>query len=349
MNNTNHTPPAVPPAENGERRLLLISPAPHAHSSDTTHRLMRDVIIALLPAFAASVYFFGWDALRVAAVSIISCVALEWAIQKFLLRTPPQISDLSAVVTGLLLAMNLPGSAPWWLVVIGSIVAIGIAKMSFGGIGKNPFNPALVGRVFLLISFPVQMTHWTLPRGFAVTDAVTGATPLAVLKEGLSNGLTVEQIFDKADFTYLELLFGRIGGSAGEVSALALLAGFAWLLFRRVIRPHIPVTILATVAVFGGILWWANPGRFIDPLFHLLTGGVLLGAVFMATDYVTSPMHPKGMVIFGVGIGMLTMLIRVFGSYPEGISFAILIMNAAVPLINKYTKPKRYGKEVKHG
>jgi electron transport complex protein RnfD len=202
--------------------------------------------------------------------------------------------------------------------------------------------------VFLLISFPVQMTHWTLPRGFTA-DAVTGATPLSILKEGLGNGLTVEQIVDKADFTYLELLFGRIGGSAGEVSALALLAGFAYLLLRRVIRPHIPITILGTVAVFGGILWLANPARFIDPLFHLLTGGVLLGAVFMATDYVTSPMHPKGMVIFGVGIGVLTMLIRVFGSYSEGISFAILIMNAAVPLINKYAKPARYAKEVTHG
>jgi electron transport complex protein RnfD len=310
---------------------------------------MRDVIIALLPAFAVSVYFFGWDTLRVAAATVASCVALEWAIQKFLLRTPPQIRDLSAVVTGLLLAMNLPPDAPCWLALTGSIVAIGIAKMSFGGIGKNPFNPALVGRVFLLVSFPVQMTRWVVPHGFATTDAVTGATPLAVLKEGLSNGLTVEQIFDKADFTYLELLFGRIGGSAGEVSALALLAGFAYLLFRRVIRPHIPLTVLATVAVFSGILWRANPERFIDPLFHLLTGGVLLGAIFMATDYATSPMHPKGMMIFGVGIGLLTMLIRVFGSYPEGISFAILIMNAAVPLINKYTKPRRYGKEVKRG
>jgi electron transport complex protein RnfD len=307
---------------------------------------MRDVIIALLPAFAVSVWFFGWGALQVAAVSIATCVALEWVIQKFLLRTPPQTSDLSAAVTGLLLAMNLPPGAPWWVVLTGSVTAIGIAKMSFGGIGKNPFNPALVGRVVLLVSFPVQMTRWALPRGFATTDAVTGATPLALLKEGLNNGLTVEQIFDNADFTYLELLFGRIGGSAGEVSALALLAGFAYLLARRVIRPYIPVSILATVAAFGGILWWANPERFIDPLFHLLTGGVLLGAIFMATDYVTSPMHPKGMIIFGIGIGALTMLIRTFGSYPEGISFAILIMNAAVPLINKYAKPKRYARNV---
>jgi electron transport complex protein RnfD len=328
---------------------LIISPAPHAHSRDTTHRLMRDVLIALLPAFAVSVYFFGWGALWVAVVTITSCVAIEWAIQKFLLRTAPQISDLSAVVTGLLLAMNLPAGAPWWLAFIGSMVAIGIAKMSFGGIGKNPFNPALVGRVFLLISFPVQMTRWTLPQGFAATDAVTGATPLAVLKEGLSRELSVEQILDKADFTYLELLFGRIGGSAGEVSALALLAGFAYLLCRRVIRPHIPLSVIGTVALFSGVLWLADPSRFIDPLFHLLTGGLLLGAVFMATDYVTSPMHPKGMIIFGVGIGLLTVLIRVFGSYPEGISFAILMMNAAVPLLNKYCKPTRYSREVNHG
>jgi electron transport complex protein RnfD len=322
---------------------LYVSPAPHAHSGDATHRLMRDVIVALLPAFLVSVLFFGWGALQVAAVSVGSCVALEWTIQKFLLRTPPQTGDLSAAVTGLLLAMNLPCSAPWWMVVIGSVAAIGIAKMSFGGIGKNPFNPALVGRVFLLVSFPVQMTHWTLPHGFAGIDAITGATPLAVLKEGLNSGLTAAQVFDSADFTYLEMLFGRIGGSAGEVSALALLAGFGWLLLRRVVRPHIPLAVLGTAAIFGGVLWLADPRRFADPLFHLLSGGMLLGAVFMATDYVTSPMHPKGMVVFGAGVGLLTMLIRTFGSYPEGISFAILMMNATVPLLNKYIKPKRYG------
>jgi len=330
-------------------KKLIVSPAPHAHSSDTTQRLMRDVIIALLPAFAVSVYFFGWGALLVAAVSIASCVTLEYAIQKWLMRTSPQIADLSAVVTGLLLAMNLPAGVPWWVVLIGSVVAIGIAKMSFGGLGKNPFNPALTARVFLLISFPVQMTTWALPHPFATPDAITGATPLAILKENLANGLTMSQIAEKFDFTYWQLLFGDIGGSAGETSALALLAGFVYLLCRRVIRPHIPLAVLGTMAAFSGILYLANPEHFANPLFHLLTGGALLGAVFMATDYVTSPMNPRGMLIFGAGIGLLTILIRTFGSYPEGISFAVLIMNATVPLLNKYVKPKRYGKEVKHG
>ena len=330
-------------------KKLIVSPAPHAHSSDTTQRLMRDVIIALLPAFAASVYIFGWGALFVGAVSVLSCVCVEFAIQKWMMRTKPQTSDLSAVVTGLLLAMNLPSNSPWWMVLIGSIVAIGIAKMSFGGLGKNPFNPALVGRVFLLISFPVQMTNWVLPRSLAATDATSGATPLAIMKEGLANGLSVEQIIDTNNFSYLEMLFGRIGGAAGEVSAIALLLGFAYLLFRRVIRPHIPLAIFITIFIFSGALWLINPAKFVDPLFHLLTGGILLGSIFMATDYVTSPMSPRGMIIFGVGIGLLTILIRVFGSYPEGISFAILIMNATVPLLNKYVKPKRYGKEVRNG
>jgi electron transport complex protein RnfD len=328
----------------------IVSPAPHIHSGDTTQRLMREVLIALAPALAVAVYFFGWEALRVAAVAVASCVALEFAVQKFLMRTPPQVRDLSAVVTGLLLALNLPASAPWWLVVTGSVVAIGIAKMSFGGLGKNPFNPALVGRVFLLISFPVQMTHWVVPQHFATTDALTGATPLAIVKENLAQGLTVDAIVEKFDFSYWELLFGRIGGSAGEVSAIALLLGFGWLLYRRVIRPHIPLAVLGSMAVAGGAFWLADPQRFIDPLFHLLSGGALLGAVFMATDYVTSPMNPRGMVIFGIGIGVLTILIRLFGAYPEGISFAILIMNATVPLLNKYTKPRRYyGKEVRNG
>lgn len=334
-------------------KKLIVSPAPHIHSKDNTQRLMLDVIIALLPAYLVSVYFFGLGALSVAAVAIISCVLLEYAIERWIMKRSSTVNDLSAVVTGLLLAMNLPSNIPWWIVFIGAVVAIGIAKMTFGGLGQNVFNPALVGRVFLLISFPVQMTTWPRPVAlWSGVDAATGATPLAIIKEGLAKGDTVEQIMhssDFADFSYWHLLFGKIGGSLGEISAVALLLGFAYLLIRRVIRPHIPLSIFATIIIFGGILWLINPQRFIDPLFHLLTGGVMLGAVFMATDYVTSPMNVKAMVIYGVGIGLLTMLIRIFGSYPEGISFAILIMNATVPLLNQYIKPKRYGEEVKHG
>jgi electron transport complex protein RnfD len=332
-------------------KKLIISPAPHIHSKENTQRLMLDVIIALLPAYLVSVYFFGLGALNVAAVAIISCVLLEYVINRWVMKRSSTVNDLSAIVTGLLLAMNLPSNIPWWIVFIGAVVAIGITKMSFGGLGQNVFNPALVGRVFLLISFPVQMTSWPRPEAlWSGVDATTGATPLAIIKEGLANGNTVEQIMNAhPDFSYLHLLFGKIGGSMGEISALALLLGFAYLLIRHVIRPHIPLSIFGTVIVFGGILWLVDSQHFIDPLFHLLTGGIMLGAIFMATDYVTSPMNPKAMLIYGVGIGLLTMLIRVFGSYPEGISFAILIMNATVPLLNRYIKPQRYGEEVKHG
>jgi electron transport complex protein RnfD len=356
-------------------KKLIVSPAPHAHSKDNTSRLMLDVIIALLPAFLVSVYFFGPNVLYVAAVSIASCVLLEYAIERWLLRRKSTLGDFSAIVTGLLLAMNLPSSVPWWLVLIGAVVAIGIAKMSFGGLGQNVFNPALVGRVVLLISFPLLMTTWPAPTGWsspeetvtaattgatatsgatteivtAPVDAVSGATPLGMMKEGLAKGLTVDQILEQADFSYWEMLFGKIGGSSGEISTLALLLGFAYLLFRRVVRPHIPLAIFGIVMVFSGILWLVDPSRYVDPLFHLLTGGMMLGALFMATDYVTSPMNPKAMIIFGIGIGLITILIREFGSYPEGISFAILIMNATVPLLNQYSKPKRYGEEVQHG
>lgn len=331
-------------------KKLIISPAPHAHSKENTQRLMLDVIIALLPAYLVSVYFFGLGALSVASVAVISCVLLEYIISRWLMKRSSTVGDLSAVVTGLLLAMNLPTNIPCWIVVVGAVVAIGVTKMSFGGLGQNLFNPALVGRVFLLISFPVQMTSWPKPEAlWTGVDAATGATPLAIIKEGLANGETVEQIMNSSlvDFSYWHLLFGRIGGSMGEISAVALLLGFAYLLIRRVIRLYIPTSIFATVIAFGGIFWLINPQQYIDPLFHLLTGGIMLGAIFMATDYVTSPMNPKAMIIFGIGIGLLTMLIRLFGSYPEGISFAILIMNATVPLMNKYIKPKRYGEEVK--
>jgi len=327
---------------------LLISPAPHLHGAEHTRRIMRDVLLALMPAVLVSLYFSGWNGLMIFAVSVLACMGIEYGIQRFMLRGSSSIGDLSALLTGVLLALNLPPSAPWWLVCIGAVVSIGIAKMTFGGLGNNLFNPALVGRVVLLVSFPVQMTNWAAKGFFATSaaDAVSGATPLVLIKEGLAKGLTMEQLSSIYDLSYFEMLFGKIDGSMGEASALALLLGFAYLLVRKVIKWHIPVSILLTIAAFTGLMYAADPLHNADPLFHLLTGGVLLGAIFMATDYVTSPMSTLGMWIFGIGIGVITVLIRVFGSYPEGISFAILIMNATVPLINMYCKPKRFGKEL---
>ena len=312
---------------------------------------MQDVLIALAPSMLVAVYFYGLSAIKLLLVAVIACMGAEFLIQKYLMRTKVTVTDLSAAVTGVLLALNLPPTAPWWVIVIGSVVAIGVAKMTFGGLGHNIFNPALVGRVFLLISFPVVMTDWTVPSSWfrPGVDAVTGATPLALIKEGLAQGQTVEQILSaNPDLTYGQMLFARAGGSAGEASALAIILGFVYLLIRRVIRPHIPVTIVLTIAVMTGIFWLIDPSQYTDPLFNILTGGVLLGSVFMATDYVTSPMTAKGMVIYGIGIGIITVLIRFFGSYPEGVSFAILIMNSIVPLLNKYIKPARFGKEVSH-
>lgn len=330
---------------------LLISPAPHLHGKESTRRIMLDVIIALLPASLVAIFFAGLSALSVFVVSIVTCVATEYVIQRFMRRGPSTVGDLSALLTAILLALNLPPSSPWWMVMIGAVVAIGIAKMTFGGLGNNLFNPALVGRVVLLISFPVLMTDWSMPYSifYHPADAVSGATPLGIIKEGLLQGLTIDQLNAQYNLSYWYLLFGKISGSMGEASAVALLLGFVYLLIRKVIRPHIPITIFVTIALFTGILWWVDPQHYADPLFHLLTGGVLIGAIFMATDYVTSPMSVKGMVIFGVGIGVITVLIRVWGAYPEGVSFAILIMNATVPLLNMYCKPKRYGEELKNG
>ena len=325
---------------------LLVSPSPHIHGKDTTAKLMRDVLIALLPVTAVSIWFYGLSAIKLVVVGVLSCILVEYLIEKFLLKSKITICDCSAAVTGLLLALNLPAAAPWWVIVIGSIVAIGIAKMTFGGLGQNLFNPALVGRVFLLVSFPAIMASWTAPAPWGgEVDAFTGATPLGLIKEGLMSGKTVQEIIAaNPNLSTGQLLFARAGGSAGEISVVALLLGFAWLLIRKVIKPTIPVTILVTVALFSGILWLCNPAQFTDPIFNLCTGGVMLGAIFMATDYVSSPMSTKGMIIFGVGIGILTVLIRQFGSYPEGVSFAILIMNATVPLINMYCLPKRFGR-----
>ena len=319
------------------KNTMLVSPSPHIHANVSTRSLMLDVIIALTPAIVVSVLFYGWSELLILAVSVASCVLLEWAITKYMLKAPSTIGDMSAVVTGLLLAMNLPSTTPWWVVFIGALVSIGVAKMTFGGIGQNPFNPAITGRVFLLISFPTYMTDWTVPQGFIhSSDAVSGATLLGRYAEG-----GVEAV---AGTDYLNTLFLNIGGSAGEISTLALLVGFTYLLVRKVIKPWITLSIFATIAVFSGIFWMIDPSTYTDPLFNLLTGGVVLGACFMATDYVTSPMSNLGGVIYGIGIGLLVILIRYFGAYPEGMSFAILIMNMVVPLLNNWCHQKKYGR-----
>jgi electron transport complex protein RnfD len=304
---------------------------------------MLDVVIALIPAVICSVVFYGWQELLVLGVSVASCVLLEWAITKYMLKAPSTIGDLSAVITGILLALNVPYTTPWWVIFIGAVVAIGVAKMTFGGIGQNIWNPALVGRVFLLVSFPTYMTTWSAPKGLFGADAVSGATPLGAIQEGLMQGSTVQEL--TAAYDYKDLLFANLGGSAGEVCALALLAGFVYLCCRKVIKPWITLSILCTVAVTSLIFWGINPARFTDPLFNLLTGGLILGACFMATDYVTSPMSVKGGIVFGIGIGFLTMMIRYFGSYPEGVSFAILIMNSVVPLLNMWFKQKKFGRK----
>ena len=299
--------------------------------------LMRDVVIALMPAVIVSVLFYGWSELLILAVSVASCVLLEWAITKWLLKKPCTVGDLSAVVTGLLLAMNLPSTTPWWVVVIGAVMAIGVAKMTFGGLGQNIFNPAITARVFLLISFPAIMTDWTVPQGFIQNvDAVSGATLLGIAGE--KGALAV------ADVDMLNTFLLNIGGSAGEISALALLAGWVYLLVRKVIKPLITLSIFGTVAVIAAIFHLCNPEMFTGPVFNLLTGGIILGACFMATDYVTSPMSNWGGVVYGVGIGIVVMMIRYFGSYPEGMSFAILIMNCAVPLLNRWFHQRKYGR-----
>ena len=299
--------------------------------------LMRDVVIALMPAVIVSVLFYGWSELLILAVSVASCVLLEWAITKWLLKKPCTVGDLSAVVTGLLLAMNLPSTTPWWVVVIGAVMAIGVAKMTFGGLGQNIFNPAITARVFLLISFPAIMTDWTVPQGFIQNvDTVSGATLLGIAGE--KGALAV------ADVDMLNTFLLNIGGSAGEISALALLAGWVYLLVRKVIKPWITLSIFGTVAVIAAIFHLCNPEMFTGPVFNLLTGGIILGACFMATDYVTSPMSNWGGVVYGVGIGIVVMMIRYFGSYPEGMSFAILIMNCAVPLLNRWFHQRKYGR-----
>jgi electron transport complex protein RnfD len=327
--------------------LLTVSGSPHVHGDQSLKKIMWGVVLAMIPAMLVSFWYFGLPAIIITLTAVISCLIFEYLIQKYLLKEKTSITDGSAVITGVLLAFNVPSSLPLWQMVIGALVAIGIAKMSYGGLGKNPFNPALVGRVFLLISFPVDMTLWPLPKPiWSLVDAVTGPTSLGILKEGIGKGDTISQL--ASELPSLQNLFiGGVGGSLGEVSAAAIILGGLYMIFKKIISWHIPVSFIATVAIFTGIMWQVNPEHYINPMFHLLAGGLMLGAIFMATDMVTSPMTYKGMILYGIGCGVLTVLIRLWGSYPEGVSFAILIMNAVVPLINKGFKPKRFGEVVK--
>ncbi len=324
---------------------FIVSMSPHVHNNDTVERNMYGVVLALVPALLWSFYVYGVGALVVTLTSVCACIFFEWAITKFILKQENStITDGSAILTGILLAFNLPSNLPVWIIVIGALVAIGIGKMTFGGLGCNPFNPALVGRVFLLISFPVQMTSWPIQGQLnAYIDAETAATPLALMKAAVKGDASaLSQLPSSWD-----MFVGADFGCVGEVSALALLLGLAYMLWKKIITWHIPVSIIATVFVFTGIMHLVDSTVYASPVAHIFTGGIMLGAIFMATDYVTSPMSHKGMIVYGVAIGFLTVVIRLFGAYPEGMSFAILLMNAFTPLINTYCKPKRFGEVVK--
>lgn len=322
---------------------FIVSLSPHAHGTDSVERNMFGVIIALVPALLVSFFYFGIGSAIVCAVSVAACVFFEWAITKYLLHKEPTITDGSAILTGLLLGFNLPSNLPLWIIIIGALVAIGIGKMTFGGLGCNPFNPALVGRCFLLVSFPAQMTTWPVVGQLtSYADATTGATPLSIMKEAIKTGNA--SVLDNLPSS-LNMLLGNVpdgAGTIGEVCALALIIGMCYMLWKRIITWHIPLSIIGTVFVFCALLHFANP-IYANPFAEILSGGLMLGAIFMATDYVTSPMTAKGQIIYGVCIGLLTVIIRNWGSYPEGMSFAILIMNAFTPLINTYVKPKRFG------
>lgn len=319
---------------------LLLTSSPHALGADSIESIMWSVVLALIPAAIAGVYFFGLGALQVLIVSTGSAMVAE-AIYQRLSGKGSTVGDGSAAVTGLLLGLTLPPGSPWWVSFIGGFFAILIVKQLYGGLGFNPFNPALMARVFLLIAFPVQMTRWPVPSPlFSGTDAATGATPLGELQMArlLGKGLG-----KAAELNLWDAFWGNIGGSVGEVSAIALLIGAAYLIYKQYISWHIPVSMIGTVVIFSGIFWMIDPSKYANPLFHVLTGGLIIGAFFMATDMVTCPVTLKGQLLFGFGCGLITIIIRMWGGYPEGVSFAILLMNIVTPLIDKYLRPVRYG------
>ncbi|MBR2839160.1 MAG: RnfABCDGE type electron transport complex subunit D [Kiritimatiellae bacterium] len=330
------------PKETAEHYIL--SSSPHAHANSSVSRIMLDVIIALLPTTAAGIVFFGMPAVWTIATCVSTCIVTE-ALCRMAMKRDNTIGDLSAVVTGLLLALNLPAGIPLWMAVVGSVFAIGVAKQVFGGLGMNPFNPALAARAFMLISFTGPMTTWLKPFWWKTPEAMTTATPLATMKTWFAaeatasaspHGLCGGQAADSIPCLW-DLLIGNMPGCIGEVSAIALAIGAAYLLVRKVITWHIPVAFVATVFAYSLIAGGA------PAMTQVLTGGVMIGAFFMATDYVTSPTTAKGKLIFGFGCGLVCMLIRQFGGYPEGCSFAILIMNSVCPLINRWTQPRPFG------
>lgn len=330
----------------------IVSQGSHIYHPQDTPVIMWQVILALLPASVMGIYVFGIDALRVILIGVISAVLFEAVIQKYLMKVPVTINDYSAALTGLLLALNLPASSPWWMICIGTLISIGIGKLAYGGLGQNPFNPALVGRVALLIGFPALMTNWSVTGGYLAElykkvnpEVLTAATPLGFVKAysgtNLSNDLVA--YFNTYSFNIKSLFIGTTGGSIGEVSELALILGGIYLLYKNVINIEIPVSFIGTVGIIAMIAYYISPDKMLLPHYHLFSGGLFLGAIFMATDMVTSPFTFWGRVIFGIGCGILTMLIRLFGGYPEGVSFAILLMNIFVPIIDSYIKPKRFG------
>jgi len=319
---------------------LILTSSPHIVGEDTIEKVMWSVVLSLLPATLVGIFFFGWGAIKVISITSLSTIAAE-ALWQRLMKQEITVRDGSAAVTGLLLALTLPPGAPWWICIIGGFFAIIVCKQLYGGLGFNPFNPALMARVFLLISFPAQMTRWPVPHPLSLgVDVVTGATPLGELQVARLTGKGIEKV---AHMNLWNAVIGNIGGSIGEVSVIALLIGAAYLLYKQYITWHIPVSMIGTVAVFSGIFWLINPAKYMNPLFHIVTGGLIIGAFFMATDMVTCPVTPKGQLLFGIGCGLITIIIRLWGGYPEGVSFAIVIMNMVTPLIDRYIKPVRYG------
>ena len=320
--------------DNKYHEKLIVSSSPHMVTKTDTSKIMGTVLIALLPAFAVGIYQFGFRVVTLTAVFVASCVLFEYLYNK-ITKKPQTVGDLSAVLTGVLLAFNCPSSLPYEIAIVGSFAAIVVIKQLFGGIGQNLVNPAVTARVFMFIAFATPMTSWPTPRGGhatgAVVDATTSATPLGVLSHG-----SFADVYNDG-FTKMDLFLGNVGGCIGEVSALAILIGGLFLIWKKVISPIIPVTFIATVFVLG-LIW----GGFDGALFHILAGGLMLGAFFCATDYVTSPTLPLGKVIFGIGCGLFTMIIRIFASYPEGVSFAILLMNIMTPYIDKICEKRMY-------